>query len=295
MVRAMSARRIKVRTLASIIFSPLLTRAPGVWMLRIGVGIVVAITLMAILAPVISPYNPEKRVDKPFLPPSWEHPMGTNRIGQDLLSRIIWGSRIVLGVVFLATLLCMSIGIPLGLISGYYGGKLDRALSMFMDSMYAFPALILAIAIAAVLGPSPTNTAIAIAFVYIPTYFRMIRGQTLSLKSQLFVEAAKALGASDKVIMKDYILPNLGHTILVVFSLSVADAILTEAGLSFLGLSVTPPTPDWGYDLRVGQPFLLDGRWWLVFFPGFMVMLLAMGFALIGEALSERISLAQTR
>jgi len=185
----------------------------------------------------------------------------------------------------------MSIGVPLGLISGYHGGKIDRALSVVMDSIYAFPALILAIVIAVVLGPSPVNTAIAISFVYVPTYFRMVRGQTLSLKGQLFVEAAKALGAKNREIMFKYILPNLAPTVLVVFTLSVADAILTEAGLSFLGLSVTPPTPDWGYDLRVGQPFLLDGYWWLVFFPGIMIMLLAMAFALIGEALSERISL----
>ena len=160
-----------------------------------------------------------------------------------------------------------------------------------MDSIYAFPALILAIVIAVVLGPSPINTAVAISFVYVPTYFRMVRGQTLSLKGQLFVEAARAVGAKHREIMSKYILPNLAPTILVVFTLSVADAILTEAGLSFLGLSVTPPTPDWGYDLRVGQPFLLDGYWWLVFFPGIAIMLLAMAFALIGEALSERISL----
>ena len=279
----------------SVIKTYLLTRAPGVWMLRVGVGIVLFFVFMALLAPWISPYDPTKRVADPFLPPSREYPMGTNRIGQDVLSRIIWGSRIVLYVVFLATALSMAIGIPLGLISGYYGGKLDRVLSMVMDSMYAFPALILAIAIAAVLGPSPSNTAIAIAFVYVPTYFRMIRGQTLSIKSSLYVDAARALGASDNTIMSKYILPNLAHTVLVVFTLSVTDAILTEAGLSYLGLSVTVPTPDWGYDLRAGQPFLLDGKWWLVFFPGLMVMLLAMGFALIGEALSERVSLAQTR
>ncbi len=284
-----------VDVLRSFLRGYLLARVPGVWMLRVGFGIVLSIILMAILAPIISPYDPARRVDEPYLPPSWKHPMGTNRIGQDVYSRIVWGSRIILYVVFLATALSMSIGIPLGLISGYYGGRIDRVLSMVMDSMYAFPALILAIAIAAVLGPSPSNTAIAIAFVYIPTYFRMIRGQTLAIKNSLYVEAAHALGAPDKTVMAKYILPNLSHTILVVFTLSVADSILTEAGLSYLGLSVTVPTPDWGYDLRAGQPFLLDGMWWMVFFPGLMVMLLAMGFALIGEALSERVSLAQTR
>lgn len=266
-------------------------KKPGRGMLVFGIIIVLIVVMMAIFAPWIAPYDPTQSGDDVFAPPSADHLMGTNRLGQDMFSRIVWGSRVVLYVVFIATLLSMAIGIPLGLLSGYHGGKIDRALSVVMDSIYAFPALILAMVIAVVLGPSPINTAIAISFVYVPTYFRMVRGQTLSFKGQLFVEAAHAIGAKDREVMFKYILPNLAPTILVVFTLSVADAILTEAGLSFLGLSVTPPTPDWGYDLRVGQPFLLDGYWWLVFFPGIMIMLLAMAFALIGEALSERLSL----
>ncbi|ASA77928.1 ABC transporter permease [Thermococcus sp. 5-4] len=266
-------------------------KKPGRGMLIFGIIIVLIVVIMAIFAPWIAPYDPTQSSDDVFAPPSWDHLMGTNRLGQDMFSRIVWGSRVVLYVVFIATLLSMAIGIPLGLLSGYHGGKIDRTLSVIMDSIYAFPALILAMVIAVVLGPSPINTAIAISFVYVPTYFRMVRGQTLSFTGQLFVEAAHAIGARDKEVMFKYILPNLAPTILVVFTLSVADAILTEAGLSFLGLSVTPPTPDWGYDLRVGQPFLLDGYWWLVFFPGIMIMLLAMAFALIGEALSERLSL----
>jgi len=266
-------------------------KKPGRGMLIFGIIIVLIVVMMALFAPWIAPYDPTQSSDDVFAPPSWNHLMGTNRLGQDMFSRIVWGSRVVLYVVFIATLLSMAIGIPLGLLSGYHGGKTDRVLSVIMDSIYAFPALILAMVIAVVLGPSPINTAIAISFVYVPTYFRMVRGQTLSFTGQLFVEAAHAIGARDREVMFKYILPNLAPTILVVFTLSVADAILTEAGLSFLGLSVTPPTPDWGYDLRVGQPFLLDGYWWLVFFPGIMIMLLAMAFALIGEALSERLSL----
>ncbi|ASJ05012.1 ABC transporter permease [Thermococcus barossii] len=266
-------------------------KKPGRGMLIFGIIIVLIVVIMAVFAPWIAPYDPTQSSDDVFAPPSHDHLMGTNRLGQDMFSRIVWGSRVVLYVVFIATLLSMAIGIPLGLLSGYHGGKIDRTLSVIMDSIYAFPALILAMVIAVVLGPSPINTAIAISFVYVPTYFRMVRGQTLSFTGQLFVEAAHAIGARDREVMFKYILPNLAPTILVVFTLSVADAILTEAGLSFLGLSVTPPTPDWGYDLRVGQPFLLDGYWWLVFFPGIMIMLLAMAFALIGEALSERLSL----
>jgi peptide/nickel transport system permease protein len=277
--------------IADKIFHPLFKKLPGRGMLIAGLAIVILVILLAILAPVLSPYDPTKSTDDTFAPPSSKHPMGTNRIGQDMFSRILWGARIMIYVVAIATVTSMSIGIPIGLISGYYRGKLDRTLSIIMDSIYAFPAIILAIVISVALGPSPMNTAVAISFVYVPTYFRMIRGQTLSFREQLFVEGARAVGASNKDIMFKYILPNLVPTILVVFSLSVADTILTEAGLSFLGLSVTPPTPDWGYDLKVGQPFLLDGYWWLVVFPGLMIMLFAMAFALIGEALSERTSL----
>jgi len=181
----------------------------------------------------------------------------------------------------------MVIGVPIGLVSGYFGGKLDRVLSMLMDSMYAFPGLILAIAIAAVLGPSVFNAVVAISVVYVPTYFRMIRGQTLSLKSLLFVEAARSVGATDARIMRKYIFPNLIPTLVVVFSLSVADAILTEAGLSFLGFIVSAPTPDWGFELASARPYLPAGYWWMITFPGLMVMLLSLGFALVGEGLSE--------
>ena len=269
-----------------------LAREPGRPMLLTGLIIVTIVIAMAILAPYIAPYNPIASTGPSLEPPCKKHLMGTNQLGEDLLSRVIYGSRVVLFVVFTATIISMLAGIPLGIISGYKGGKLDRLLSMVMDSIYAFPALILAIAIAAVLGPSPMNTAIAIAVVYIPTYFRMTRSQTLSLREQLFVEAARSLGLSDLQIMRKHILPNLLPTIFVVFSLSVTDAILTEAGLSYLGLSVNWPTPDWGLDLRVGQSYLTIGYWWLSLFPGLMIMLLAMGFAFIGEALSERISIA---
>jgi len=273
------------------IINPLRERKPGRGLLLFGISVVLTVIILAIFAPWISPYNPTQIGADVFAPPSLKHLMGTNNLGQDVFSRIIWGSRIILYVVAIATTLSIIVGVPLGLLSGYRGGKVDRTLSMIMDSIYSFPSLILAIVIAVVLGPSPVNTAIAIAFVYVPTYFRMVRGQTLSLKNQLFVEAARAIGVKDWETMRKYILPNVLPTVLVVFTLSVADAILTEAGLSFLGLSVTPPTPDWGYDLRVGQPFLLDGYWWLAFFPGIMIMLLAMGFAMIGEAINERLSL----
>lgn len=268
---------------------------PGSVKISVGALIVSVIALLALTAPTLAPYDPTRSVGAPFIPPSREHIMGTDHLGFDVFSRIIWGARTVFQVVVSATITALTIGVTLGVVSGYYGGVLDRVLSMVMDSLYAFPSLILAIAIAAVLGPSPYNAAIAISVVYIPVYFRMVRGQTLAVKAQLFVEAARASGVRDRIIMARYILPNIAHTIFVVASLNITDAILTEAGLSFLGLTVSPPTPDWGFDLRVGQRFLLLGYWWLSVFPGLAIMTLALGFALIGEGLSDRFQVRAVR
>ncbi len=261
----------------------------GKGMVYVGLGIVVAIIFMAIAAPILTPYDPTKSVADPFLPPSWTHPCGTNKLGMDMWSRIVYGARTVLYVVFSAIALSMAVGVPLGLISGYFGGKVDRVLSMVMDAIYAFPSLVLAITLAVALGPSLVNAAIAIAVVYVPTYFRMVRGQVLSIKEELFVEMTKVLGLPTKDILFKHILPHLLPTIMVVFSLSATDAVLTEAALSYLGLSVQFPTPDWGYDLYRGKGFVLSGYWWLIFFPGFMITLLASGFALVGEGLSEQV------
>ncbi len=253
-----------------------------------GLVILGAIVVMAVFAPFIAPYDPTKMVDSPLLPPSSKHLLGTDMLGRDMFSRIVYGGRIVLWVVALATALSAVIGIPLGLLSGYYGGKTDRALSMVMDAIYAFPSLILAIALAAVLGPSPVNAAIAISVVYIPTYFRMVRGQVLQVKATPFIESAKALGLPASRIMTRHILPHLLPTIMVVFSLSAADAVLTEAALSFLGLAVRPPTPDWGFDLYAAKGFIQSAPW-LIMGPGVMITLLALGLALIGEGLGEKV------
>ena len=253
-----------------------------------GLVIVGVIIVMAVFAPFIAPYDPTKMVDSPLLPPSSKHLLGTDMLGRDMFSRIVYGGRIVLWVVALATALSAVIGIPLGLLSGYYGGKTDRALSMVMDAIYAFPSLILAIALAAVLGPSPVNAAIAISVVYIPTYFRMVRGQVLQVKATPFIESARALGLPASRIMTRHILPHLLPTIMVVFSLSAADAVLTEAALSFLGLAVRPPTPDWGFDLYAAKGFIQSAPW-LIMGPGVMITLLALGLALIGEGLGEKV------
>ena len=212
--------------------------------------------------------------------------LGTNQIGQDVFSRIIWGTRIALIVGLSSALVAVVIGVPLGLISGFVGGTLDRVLTLFMDSLYAFPGLILAISIAAVLGPGIGNIIVAIAVVYVPTYFRIVRGQTLSVKEELYIEAARSLGARARTILKDYVFPNVIPSVVIIFSVNVADAILTEAGLSFLGLGLPPDTPDWGIDLARGQDYLRRA-WWLITAPGVMVSLVTLAFSMLGESLSE--------
>lgn len=213
-------------------------------------------------------------------------PLGTNKLGQDVLSRLIWGTRVAFLIGFAAALLSLVVGLPLGLLAGYRGGKLDRGLSLIMDSLYAFPGLILAIAITAVLGPSIFNVIVAIAVVYVPTYYRIVRGQTLSTKEELHVEAAMSIGAKGRTILRRYIFPLVTPSVAIIFSVNVADAILTGAALSFLGLGLPPDVPDWGIDLARGQESI-QSAWWLITFPGLAVMLVVLAFTMMGEGLVE--------
>jgi peptide/nickel transport system permease protein len=220
-----------------------------------------------------------QHVEKPFS-------LGTNQIGQDILSRIIWGTRIALIVGLSSALISLLIGIPLGLIAGFVSGPFDRVLTLIMDALYTFPGLILAIAIAAVLGAGINNIIVAIAVLYIPTYYRIVRGQTLTVKQELYVEAARSLGATPFTLLWKYIFPNVIPSVVIIFSVNVADAILTEAGLSFLGLGLPPDTPDWGIDLSRGQDYL-QRAWWLITFPGLAVSLVTLSFSMLGESLAE--------
>jgi peptide/nickel transport system permease protein len=213
--------------------------------------------------------------------------LGTDNLGRDITSRLIWGARTVLGVAITSALLSSTVGITLGLLSGFISGAFDRVLSLVMDSLYSFPGLLLAIAMATMLGPGLLNVAVAISVIYIPTFFRVVRGQVLSVKEELYVEAAYSLGAKSWEILTRYIFPNVIASVVVVFSLNIADAILTEAGLSFIGLGLPPDVPDWGYDLSKGHQFIVAGRWWMITFPGIMITLVAVGFSLLGEGLSE--------
>jgi peptide/nickel transport system permease protein len=260
------------------------------WLTFIGAMILIFYIVLAIFSPQIAPYDPTERVGRSLTAPNDQFIFGTDNLGRDVLSRVIYGARIALMIAFIAVAIAAGVGVPLGLISGFLGGPLDRVLTLIMDAIYSFPGLILAIAIAAVLGPGIINISVSIAVVYTPTYFRVIRNQVSSVKSELYVEAAKALGAKNREILLKYIFPNVLPSIVVVLSMNLADAIMTEAGLSFLGLGIAPPTPDWGFDLSNGQRFVLSKAWWGLLFPGIAIITVVLGFSMFSEGLNELIN-----
>lgn len=246
---------------------------------------------MTIFAPWISPYHPVRYEGGGRLePPSVKHFFGTDQLGRDVLSRIIHGGQVPIIVAVASAFFALSSGMTIGLISGYQGGWLDRFLSLLMDSVYSFPSLILAIVMIAVLGPSIFNMVLAVGVVYIPRYFRVVRSQVTQLKSKEYVEAAHSLGFSDLRILFKHIAPNTINSVMAILSFNIADGILTESGLSYLGYGLPPPAPDWGFDIQNGQQFMLSGHWWLITFAGLMIILLALGFAMLGEGLSDKLN-----
>jgi peptide/nickel transport system permease protein len=258
------------------------------WILVVGVAIILAVSLMTVFPGLFTAYSPTDQSAGPQMAaPGPGHAMGTDNLGRDVGARVVYGARTILGVAIAASVLSGIVGIVLGLVSGFAGNWLDKVLSLVMDSVYSFPGLILAIAFAAMLGPGVINITVAVSVVYIPTYFRLVRGQTLSIKEELYVEAARAIGARKSVILARYVFPNVIATVVVVFSLNIADAIMTEAALSYIGLGLPAGIPDWGMDLSMGKKFLPSGVWWMITYPGLMIMLLALGFTMLGEGLSE--------
>lgn len=253
-----------------------------------GFLIVFAIVYMTIIALWIVPYDPRNIDVGPLLkPPQPGFPLGTTSLGQDLLSRTIAGGGIMLQVAALSVLVCFSIGVPVSLAASFRGGGVEKVMGIVMDSIFAFPGLVLAIAIAAMLGPGVTNMALAIAVVYIPSYYRVVRSQVLTIKELPYVEAAIVMGARDRDIIFRYILPNLLPSAVVVMSINFADAVLTAAGLTFIGLGLSVDVPDWGWDLTFGSHQFITGAWWVITFPGVMIVILALGFTLAGEGLNE--------
>ncbi|NJM75728.1 MAG: ABC transporter permease [Acaryochloridaceae cyanobacterium RU_4_10] len=260
----------------------------------------IVMTALYILAAVLSPglqsmgilQNPTEFLSNPIHdPPSAAHWFGTDVQGYDVFSRTMFGSQAALQVVVVATLFSLVIGVPLGLFSGYLGGKLDRILLFLMDTIYTLPGLLLSVTVAFVVGRGVLNAAIALSVAYVPQYYRVVRNHTVSVKTELFVEAAQATGASPWRVLTRYLLLNVIQSVPVLFTLNAADAILTLAGLGFLGLGLPEEVPEWGHELRQALSGLSTGGiWWTALFPGLAMTLLVVGLSLIGEGLNELIN-----
>jgi len=253
----------------------------------VGGIIVLLFVSIALLAPQISPYPPnEGDLTKRLKPPSGEHLLGTDPLGRDLLSRVIYGARISLQIQIVAVSIAMVIGTLLGMVGGYYGGKFDHLIMRLMDILLAFPGIFLAISIIAVLGPGLTNLMLAAGIYSIPQFARIVRGSVISLKEKEFIEAARAVGENDFNILFRYLLPNSMAPIIVQTTLRMATVLLTASGLSFLGLGVQPPTPEWGAMLSNARAYLITAPH-VATVPGLAIMLVVMGFNLFGDGLRD--------
>ncbi len=253
----------------------------------VGALLILCIALIALLAPVIAPHDPfHQSLGNRLKPPSTVHLFGTDAYGRDNLSRIIYGSRISLTVGVIAVGISLGAGLFAGLCAGYFGGILDEIVMRIVDIIMSFPSVLLAIVIVSVLGPSLFNAMIAIGISSIPTFARLARGSTLSVREREYVEAVRALGASMVWIVGRHIFPNILAPLTVVSSLSLARTILSAAALSFLGLGAQPPTPDWGAMLNTGRTYMLSA-WWVSVFPGLAIMVTVLGFNLLGDGLRD--------
>ncbi len=279
----MHQERSRVRGYWHLIVGPLVRNR----LVLCGAGIVLAMVVLAALAGFVSPYDPvEMKVTDALKAPSAAHWFGTDRFGRDILSRTVYGSRIALGVSIFSIAAALVIGGILGLVGGFAGGWPDLAIGRLMDVLFSFPTLVLAIAIAAMLGPGLNNAALAIAFVYIPLFSRVARGPVIAERSKEHVAAALGLGAGATRVIFRHILPNVLAPLIVQASVSLAFAILTEASLSYLGLGTQPPDPSWGTMLNEGRTYLETAPWMSIF-PGLAIMLAVFGFNLLGDGLRE--------
>jgi len=249
--------------------------------------VLLLIVLGALLAPLLSPYDPLRILPGGGLEdPSPRHPMGTDRFGRDVLSRILWGGRTTLPVGLVSVSIAATVGVSFGLLAGYRGGWVDAVIMRLVDLMLAFPGILLALFIIAILGGNLLNLMIAVGIASIPDYLRLTRGMVLSAKEQEFVLAARALGYREVNIMFRHILPNVIGPLVVMATLRIAGAIITASALSFLGLGVQPPTPEWGKMLAEGQEFIAYA-WWVTFFPGLAIMLTVFSINLLGDGLRD--------
>jgi peptide/nickel transport system permease protein len=259
-------------------------RMPAAW---IGGAIVLALVAVALLGSAVAPSDPLRIVTaNKLLPPSPAHLFGTDDLGRDLLSRVIAGSRISLLVGVLVLAIAMTIGVGLGLVAGYGGGWTDEIIMRTTDIFLSFPRLVLAIAIAATLGPGLYHAMVAVALSWWPWYTRLVRGQLLSLREQEFVLAVVSLGAERFRILLRHLLPNVATTVAIQASIDFGYAILATAGLSFIGLGAAPPTPEWGSMIAQARSYMIDA-WWYPTFPGLAVFLAVLGFNLLGDAIRD--------
>jgi peptide/nickel transport system permease protein len=253
----------------------------------IGAVIVFLLVIISLLAPFISPYDPTTiDVHNVLSPPSREHLLGTDELGRDLLSRIIWGSRVSLKVGFIAVGIAITAGIIIGAIAGFYGGLIDNILMRFVDIMLAFPTFFLILAVISILEQSIFTIMVVIGLTNWMDVARLVRAEFLSLKEKDFVAAARAIGASDKRLIFNHILPNALSPVFVAATFGVAGAILIESGLSFLGLGVQPPEPSWGNILTSGKDNI-EVAWWLSLFPGLAILITVLSYNLVGEGLRD--------
>lgn len=252
-----------------------------------GLFVVAVLIVVAVIAPAITPYPPNDQSFRIKLePPSAEHLLGTDEFGRDVLSRILVGTRVALWVGITPVVIALIAGVTLGLVAGFYGRGIDQVLMRLIDIMLAFPWLLLAIGIMAILGPGINNVIIAVAIVYIPAFARIVRGSVLSIKEKEFVEAARAMGQPDRRIIVRHILANAWAPIIVLATLSIGQAIIYAAGLSFIGLGTQPPDADWGEMLNSGREYLRDAPW-LGFFPGLAILITVLAFNLFGDGLRD--------
>ena len=253
----------------------------------LGLIIFLAVIVVSLLAPWISPYDPNATNTSELIkPPSAAHWMGTDELGRDVLSRIISGTRISLVVGVIAVLIALASGSLLGLIAGYWRGYIDNVIMSVMDAIWAFPTLILALAITAALGPSLTNVTIAIGLVFTPGFARLVRGMVLTVREREYIQSARSIGLNDREIITRYIWPNITPIIIVQASLNAAQAIIAEASLSFLGLGIQPPAASWGSMLKAGYPYL-EMASWLSIFPGLAILITVLGLNFLGDGLLD--------
>ena len=249
--------------------------------------IIGSMALMALLAGVLAPYDPIRlSLGERLTPPGAAHFFGTDEMGRDILSRIMYGSRISLRIGFIVVFISGITGSIIGAVSGYFSGRTDNIIMRIMDVILSFPSLVLAMALAAAMGPSLTNAILAVAFVMIPKFARMVRGEALAVREMHYVSAARVSGARHFWIIFHHLLPNCINSVIVLATLTLGDTILIAASLSFIGLGAQPPAPEWGAMISVGRKFLMD-QWWYATFPGLFILFTVVGFNILGDALRD--------